>query len=123
MAQSFHPEIAKEMPPVPNLLERPSIRVERRQRRRFPIALLVEYILRDCRGRAMTCDISSRGVFVKTNIVLKVGKPVRLLIDWPVELNGGTPLQLAVVGKVVRSDRSGTAVSVLQHEYRLRSMA
>lgn len=122
MATSFHSEIAKEMSPAPNLRERPQA-IDRRRNRRFRIAVPVEYVLRDCRGLAITRDMSSRGIFIKTDRVLKVGKRVRLLIDWPVELDGGTPLRLVVVGKILRSGRSGTAVSVLQHEYRLRPKA
>ena len=120
MATSLHSEIAKEMSPAPNLRERAFDQVDRRRHRRFRIAVPVEYVLRDCRGFAITRDMSSRGIFIKTSQVLKVGKRVRLLVDWPVELNGSTPLSLIVVGKVLRSGRHGTAVSVLQHEYRLR---
>ena len=78
------------------------------------------YVMSDCRGLGVTRDMSSRGVCIETDHVLKVGKRVRLLIERPVELDGGTPLRLVVVGKIVRSNRAAAAVSVLQHEYRLR---
>jgi hypothetical protein len=123
MATSFRYEIPKEMSPVPNLRERPFDQVDRRRNRRFRISVPVEYVLRDCRGFAITRDMSSRGIFLKTDRILKIGRRVRLLIDWPVQLNGGPPLRLVVVGRVLRSGRHGTAVSVLQHEYRVRSQA
>ena len=110
------------MSPVPNFLERHHV-IDRRRQRRFRIAVPVEYVLRDCRGFAMTRDMGSRGICIETDQVLKVGKRVRLLIDWPAKLDGGTPLRLVVTGKILRSGRGGTAVSVLKHEYRLRPKA
>jgi len=80
----------------------------------------VEYVLRDCRGSAVTSDMSSRGILIQTDRILKPGKRVQLLIDWPAVLDGAIPLRLVVSGKVLRSGRRGTAVSVLQYEFRIR---
>lgn len=120
MGPSFRCELAMEMFIAPHSRDREHTQVDRRRHQRFGIVVPVEYSLRDCRGSAVTSDMSSRGIFIKTRQILPVGKRVRLLIDWPVELDGGIPLRLFVVGRVLRSSRRGTAVSVLQHEYRIR---
>ena len=72
----------------------------------------------DCRGLGVTRDMSSRGVCIETDHVLKVGKRVRLLIDWPVELDGGIAFaprgcgqNCAQQSRCRRSERVATRVS------------
>jgi hypothetical protein len=43
---------------------------------------------------------------------------VQLNIAWPVLLHNSSPLQLAVIGRIVRSDNDRTAIEIIQHEFR-----
>ena len=90
----------------------------RRQRRRFPIVAQAEYIINGERGQAVTQNISSGGVFLKTDRILTVGEWIQVLIDWPAQL-GTHRLRLAFCGKVLRSDATGTAVKILHYEFRI----
>ena len=67
----------------------------------------------------MTRNISSGGIFLKAEQPLPVGKPIKLLINWPARLDRGLRLQLAAEGTVLRSTKEGTAVKLLAHDYRL----
>ena len=103
--------------PSPRFVKAP---YERRQHQRFPITAQAQYVLTGIRGQAVTSDISSGGVFIKTNRILPVGKQVQLLIDWPALLDQRCPLRLAIVGKVLRSDQSGTAIGIVRYDFRIR---
>jgi len=93
---------------------------ERRTQRRFEVSAPVEYVLPDCRGQGVTCDMSSHGILIRTGSTLPVGELVKLYIDWPALLDGSHRLRLAVTGTVLRSSVRGTAVRILRHEYKLR---
>ena len=93
---------------------------ERRQRRRYQFTAESQCILNGNRERATTADISSGGVFFRTETPLPVGKWIELLIDWPVLLNHQCPIRLVVHGRVRRSDARGTAVEIVRHDFRLR---
>lgn len=99
---------------------------ERRAKRRFIIERPVRYrflygasIGQVAAGRAI--EASSNGVWIEAEHVLKVGDPLELLIDWPAQLNGVTPLQLVTAGCVVRVSGNRCAVSVERYEFRTRS--
>ena len=79
---------------------------ERRQRRRYPIFARSEYILAGNRVQATTLDISSGGVFLKTDQLLPVGKRIQVFINWPVLLDQRCPLRLVITGRVLRSDEA-----------------
>ena len=88
----------------------------RRSKTRFPIALQIRYRTfgtPEFSGSGKTVNLSSQGIFIaaKGQHELSVGAGVEILADWPVLLDGTTPLQLKVLGRVVRSDTSGFAVS------------
>lgn len=93
---------------------------ERRQHQRFPISANSQYILAGNRAQATTLDISSGGVFLKTEKILPVGKQIQVLIDWPALLDERCPLRLVITGKVLRSDPAGTAVGIIRYDFRIR---
>jgi hypothetical protein len=68
-------------------------------------------------------DISSGGVYFSCAEVLALGAKVQLAIDWPALLLKETRLRLDVVGRVVRRDEHGTAIAILQYEFRTRKAA
>lgn len=105
------------MSPAPRLRFDP---YERRQHQRFPITAQSQYILGGTRGPATTTDISSGGVFLKTETTLPVGKQIEVLIDWPALLDQRCPLRLVISGKVLRSSDAGTAVGIIRYDFRIR---
>jgi PilZ domain-containing protein len=105
------------MSPAPNPRFVP---YERRQTQRYPITAQTQFILTGIRGQAITSDISSGGVFLKTDRVLPVGKQIQLFIDWPALLDQRCPLRLVVTGKTLRSDEKGTAVGIIRYDFRIR---
>ena len=94
---------------------------ERRTHKRFPIIARAEYVLGGIGESAITRDISSGGVFLKTDKFLRLGAPIQVLIDWPVLLNRRCPLRLEIIGTVIRSDEIGTAVGLIRYDFRLRA--
>ena len=105
------------MSPAPGLRFVP---YERRQHQRFPITAQSQYILAGNRAKATTLDISSGGVFLKTDKVLPVGKAIQVLIDWPALLEQRCPLRLVITGKILRSDQAGTAIGIVRYDFRIR---
>lgn len=96
---------------------------ERRSDKRYAIALDVRWrLLRRKKtldsGQGHTVDLSTGGVLFETGRRLPVGLKVQLSISWPVLLHNSAPLQLTVLGKVVRSDNERTAIEIAQHEFR-----
>ena len=99
------------------------IRGERRNDKRYGISLDVRWrLLRRKKtldsGQGQTVDLSTGGILFHTGRKLPVGLKVQLSIAWPVLLHNSSPLQLTVVGKVVRSDNERTAIEIIQHEFR-----
>ena len=93
---------------------------ERRKNQRFPFTGIAKYVFDGNLAQTTTRDISSGGVFLKTDKILRIGEPIRILIDWPVLLDQRCLLQLVVVGKVLRSNGNGTAVGLKSYEFRTR---
>jgi hypothetical protein len=85
---------------------------ERRQHQRFPIIVQTQSILAGDGAQAIIVDISSGAVFLKTNNIIQLGESIKVLIDWPVPLEQRCPLRLVIVGKVLRSNGTGTAVEI-----------
>ena len=80
-----------------------------------------QYIMNGYRGRALTADISSGGVFLKTDTPLPVGRHIEVLVDSPILLDQRCPLRLVVIGKILRSDLAGAAVGIIRYEFRVRA--
>lgn len=67
-------------------------------------------------------NISRTGAFFTAGAGSAVGDRVVLKMEWPVDLDG-VPLSLIAQAHVVRSDRLGTAVKFISHEFHTRSCA
>ncbi len=98
--------------------------MDRRSGRRFPIRLEVTYrmFMREnrrivSRGKAQTLDISRTGVLLNPRVQQPAGTAAELTIEWPPASPDDIPLQLRVVGSVVRSDERGTAVRIRRHRF------
>ena len=115
---------------VPNLdvaMPLTKIPADRRSSSRFPIRQDVQYRLvgepAAAPGSGKVVDISSRGVRFTTESPLPLGAGVQLSVMWPVSLSGGAPLQLVVLGRVVRCDAGEAALAIEKYEFRTRSRA
>ena len=97
-------------------------RPDQRLQTRYPIRLDLEYSLLinglvKRTGSGRTLNLSSAGVFFETNGPLLEHREIKLVMDWPCLLNGICHLKLIVRGRVVRSDRTGTAVRMKSYEF------
>jgi PilZ domain len=104
-------------PPVAEISE------DRRSKRRYPISLPVQYkIMKNYlvtgTGSGNSLDLSSGGISFSCPEPLRVGSYLELSISWPVLLNQSCPLQLVASGRVVRSDRTCTAMRLDRYEFR-----
>jgi PilZ domain-containing protein len=97
----------------------------RRQYRRYPITLEAEYkLLHEDRAlprrSGTTLNISSGGVLFKTDApdTLPIDASIELLMRWPFRLDGVRPLNLVVLGSVIRHDVRGVAVKITRYEFR-----
>jgi hypothetical protein len=98
---------------------------DRRNTRRYPIGLDLLWSIHRGKqvikmGVARTLDISSSGVAFYFGRSLPPGAFVELSLNWPCLLQDSCPLQLIVVGRVVRSDEHATAVMTIRYEFRTR---
>jgi c-di-GMP-binding flagellar brake protein YcgR len=103
-----------------------SINGDRRKDRRYGIQLDLRWkLIRRRRvletGVGQTVDLSSGGILFVSGRTLPVGLNVELAITWPVLLRNEAPMQLIVSGRIVRTAASGTAVEMVQHEFRTMS--
>jgi hypothetical protein len=114
------------MSPAPDLAQSVGLldiqRHEQRLRRRYPIALDLDYKLLNSGqvvrpGSGRTLNLSSVGVLFEANDSLHAGSPIELLIKWPLLSKDACPLKLVVRGHVVRSDVQGIAVKIMFREF------
>jgi hypothetical protein len=96
---------------------------DRRSDRRYPILLNLRWKLIHRKrvldtGVGSTRDLSSGGILIESNRPLPKGFDVELAISWPVLLHNVAPMQLVVQGRIVRSERNGFAIRMIQHEFR-----
>ena len=89
----------------------------RRRDPRFAVSSPVTYTIGQFHGKGMTLNVSTGGVFIKTDQALPIGRRIQLVMNWPAKLDVGV-LRLEVTGKVLRSTAKGTAVKVLRYEFR-----
>jgi len=100
--------------------------IDRRIKRRFSIEQGLRYRLlygsrvAEC-GTGRTVNISSSGVWFKTEGALSTGLPVELSMSWPARLNDVCPMKLMIYGCVVRSDHDGAALAIERYEFRTQS--
>jgi hypothetical protein len=96
---------------------------ERRQDRRYDLQLDMRWKLIRRRkvletGTGRTVNVSSGGICFEAERNLPAGLDVELSLSWPVMLHKVAPLQLAVSGRIVRSEGGLTAIRMIQHEFR-----
>jgi hypothetical protein len=95
--------------------------LERRSRRRFSLALGVEYRLLGPRTRSgcgWTCNISSKGVLFEIAEQESLSGLIEVVVNWPYVLDGVCALKLVMKGRVVRIGDRSVAVESMQHEFR-----
>ncbi len=98
------------------------IRGDRRADRRYDVELKVRYrLVKGGRtlheGTGFTRNMSRGGIEFEADRSLKSGTLVELSIQWPIPLRGHTPLELHVMGYVVRSCRRIVAMRATWHEF------
>lgn len=74
------------------------------------------------RGSGKTLEFSRRELIFSSDQSLPSGSQVELSLDWPVMLGGCCPLQLMIIGRVVRSSRYWSIVRIERHEFRTRRL-
>jgi hypothetical protein len=103
------------------------IQSERRGNRRYHLELDVRYkVLRRggvlFEGTGKTVDISTRGLMFATPALIPVGAQIEITVSWPIRVSGIYPIQLSVMGYVVRSDAGGTGVRMTIREFQNAAM-
>jgi PilZ domain len=100
---------------------------DRRSRQRFVLRLPVEYRILTGQmastGFGVTRDLSSSGLAFELDQELKPGCQVELTVQWPVPLEGGTPLKLVLRGTAVRSEHHMAAVRVHKCQFHTQKRA
>lgn len=99
------------------------IRGERRGTTRYRIDLNLRWnVVRRRKvmesGTGRTVDLSSGGILFDAGRPLAPGAGVEISIAWPARLHDVAPLQLVVVGRIVRAEGCRAAIHVRQHEFR-----
>ncbi len=101
--------------------------VDRRLNRRYDLRLDLRWKLVRRKkvvdqGTGATHDLSSGGVSFEAGRPLSHGLTAELSISWPALLDGVSPLQLVISGRVVRSDGGRIAIRIARHEFRILSL-
>ncbi len=68
-------------------------------------------------------NLSSGGVLVASQHQMNEGALVEMRIEWPLLLDGKTPLQLIAVGRVLRHGISHFAAAFERYEFRTMKSA
>lgn len=95
---------------------------DRRADKRYEVELELNYkVIRGHRviqqGCGRTITMSRGGLAFATERPLPTGCAIELAIEWPIPLYGRYPLQLRMMGHVVRSVRGVAAVRTTWHEF------
>jgi hypothetical protein len=69
-------------------------------------------------GTGRVTNMSSAGILVAYPHEIETDTPLELGIDWPTRLDGRIPLQLIVIGTVVRCGLVNFAVGIERHYFR-----
>jgi hypothetical protein len=88
----------------------PSVGVERRigQRFAFNLPVSLREVSTTANGLGFTQDLSSRGVFLFTDMPLNEGAEVELTLSMPSEITLGEDMRVRCRGRVLRVEKSGT---------------
>ncbi len=63
-------------------------------------------------GEGHTIDISVSGIGFTSESLLALGASITIHIGWPIRLEGGIPVELRAVGRIVRADLTRAAMQV-----------
>jgi hypothetical protein len=96
---------------------------ERRVKCRYPLELNVRYqtvgaIGGLVSGVGQTVNMSSGGMFMTCPGKIPEGTRLKTFVEWPSLLNGTTPLQLIMVGTVVRSTPLGVSIAFESYQFK-----
>jgi hypothetical protein len=96
---------------------------DKRTHHRYPITLELEYkVLHrgrvECLGFGRTLNMSSGGVLIDASQIVRRGRIIELVVNWPFLLEGVCPLKLIVRGRIVRTEGRAVAVKAKHHEFR-----
>jgi hypothetical protein len=96
---------------------------DRRLHRRYPAGLRLSYLLvRDegvvHSGSGALRNLSQGGIAFHADRILPRGTTIDLTVRWPLLPRKIRPLDLHVVGRVLRSSRDATAIRTLRYEFR-----
>ncbi|MDR3703233.1 MAG: PilZ domain-containing protein [Candidatus Sulfopaludibacter sp.] len=105
---------------------RPSEKLERRTKARFPIHRELRYKVLDddtivAAGVGKTVDISSSGLAFDIDQTVKPGAFIELSISWPVLLDENCGMRLIVFGRVLRSGPRKTVCTIDKYEFRTQA--
>ena|SRR5689334_25126751 len=97
------------------------IKGDRRGARRFNMELGLRYRLVNgarslTEGYGTTTNVSKDGLAFRADRSLPDGVAIEVSVDWPIPLYGRYPLELHLVGHVVRSDSGEVCVKTARHE-------
>jgi hypothetical protein len=99
---------------------------ERRSCNRLPVEREVKYkifeghnsVIRVGLGKSL--NMSSSGVLFTTESILREGAQVELAVSWPALLDNVLPLKLVACGRLVRSEGTQAAMSIVKYEFKTR---
>lgn len=99
---------------------------DRRGKSRFKIRRELRYkLLHEGKvveaGTGFTVDIGSGGVAFRSERMFTAGEYVELSISWPVLLEESCPMQLSVLGRVLRNEGQRSVCSVDKYEFRTQA--
>ncbi len=102
-------------------------RSSRRTHRRYPIALDLRWKVKQGHralgsGIGKTVNLSSAGLLFDSDRELQPGLLLELSLAWPVLLRNVAPLQLRIMGEIVRAAGRRVAVRIQYHEFRTVGM-
>jgi PilZ domain len=98
--------------------------IERRAHPRFDLRLPLHYRVTQKGvapyiGNGLSLDLSVGGISFRCRRPLPVGAQIELLVDWPAKYGELFPIELQVIGFVLRSAGGRTAVRMLSHRLRV----
>lgn len=101
---------------------------ERRVKYRYPLELNVRYQSMGVAGGPIsgvgqTVNMSSGGMFLACAGNIPEATRLKIFVEWPSLLNGTTPLQLIMVGTVVRSTALGVSIAFESYQFKTMSRA
>src|ERR1700680_4372224 len=70
-------------------------------------------------GSGKTRNMSGNGVLFTTKSALPAGAFLELVVSWPPRVNG-LPMELVLLGRLVRTEETQAAISILRYYFRTR---